>query len=91
MELVPNQVTEEEDQHYKSLLKKFWISVACTVPVFILSMGDMLPGQPVSQVIPYKVNAWIQLILTLPVVFYTCWIFFPKSMDIFQNMESKYV
>jgi Cu2+-exporting ATPase len=28
MELVPNQVTEEEDQHYKSLLKKFWISVA---------------------------------------------------------------
>ncbi|VTQ02484.1 Copper-transporting P-type ATPase [Sphingobacterium daejeonense] len=85
MELVPNQVTEEDDQHYRSLLKKFWISVACTVPVFVLSMGDMLPGQPISQVIPYKVNAWIQLILTLPVVFYTCWMFFQRAWTSFKT------
>ncbi|MGX1754128.1 heavy metal translocating P-type ATPase [Sphingobacterium sp. NPDC055346] len=85
MELVPNQVTEEDDQHYRDLLKKFWISVACTVPVFILSMGDMLPGQPISQVIPYKVNAWLQLILTLPVVFYTCWMFFQRAWTSFKT------
>lgn len=85
MDLVPNQVTEEDDEHYKSLLRKFWISVACTVPVFILSMGDMLPGQPVSQVIPYQVNAWIQLLLTLPVVFYTCWMFFERAWTSFKT------
>jgi len=85
MELVPNQVTEEDDKHYKNLLRKFWISVACTVPIFILSMGDMLPGQPISQFIPYKVNAWIQLILTLPVVFYTCWMFFQRAWTSFKT------
>ncbi|WP_293934281.1 heavy metal translocating P-type ATPase [Sphingobacterium sp. UBA6645] len=85
MDLVPNQVTEEEDQHYKDLLKKFWISVACTVPIFILSMGDMLPGQPISKIIPYHVNAWIQLILTIPVVFYTCWMFFERAWTSFKT------
>ncbi len=85
MDLVPNQVYEEDDEHYISLLRKFWISVACTVPVFILSMGDMLPGQPVSQVIPYQVNAWIQLLLTLPVVFYTCWMFFERAWTSFKT------
>ncbi len=85
MDLVPNQVTEEEDQHYKDLLKKFWISVACTVPIFILSMGDMLPGQPISKIIPYQVNAWIQLILTIPVVFYTCWMFFERAWTSFKT------
>jgi len=85
MDLVPNQVTEEEDQHYKDLLKKFWISVACTVPIFMLSMGDMLPGQPISKIIPYQVNAWIQLILTIPVVFYTCWMFFERAWTSFKT------
>ncbi|MGM1430292.1 heavy metal translocating P-type ATPase [Sphingobacterium lactis] len=85
MELVPNQVTQEDDQHYRDLLRKLWISVACTVPVFILSMGDMLPGQPVSKVIPYSVNAWLQLLLTLPVVFYTCWMFFQRAWTSFKT------
>lgn len=85
MELVPNQVTEEDDKHYKDLLKKFWISVACTVPIFILSMGDMLPGQPISKIIPYHINAWIQLILTIPVVFYTCWMFFQRAWTSFKT------
>ncbi|WKK57098.1 heavy metal translocating P-type ATPase [Sphingobacterium sp. BN32] len=85
MDLVPNQVTEEEDQHYKDLLKKFWISVACTLPIFILSMGDMLPGQPISKIIPYQFNAWIQLILTIPVVFYTCWMFFERAWTSFKT------
>ncbi|MGN5954432.1 heavy metal translocating P-type ATPase [Sphingobacterium lactis] len=85
MELVANQVSEEDDQHYRDLLSKFWISVACTVPVFILSMGDMLPGQPVSKIIPYHINAWIQLVLTLPVVFYTCWMFFERAWTSFKT------
>ena len=85
MELVANQITEEDDEHYKDLLKKLWISIACTVPVFILSMGDMLPGQPVSKIIPYSVNSWLQIIFTLPVVFYTCWMFFERAWTSFKT------
>ncbi len=85
MDLQANQGNAEEDKHYQDLLKKFWISLACTIPVFIISMGDMLPGQPISQFMPYKVQAWIQLLLSIPVVFYTCWMFFERAWTSFKT------
>ncbi|MFZ4260582.1 heavy metal translocating P-type ATPase [Sphingobacterium sp. HJSM2_6] len=85
MDLQVNQPDPEEDKHYQDLLKKFWISLACTIPVFILSMGDMLPGQPISQFIPYHIQSWLQLIFTLPVVFYTCWMFFERAWTSFKT------
>lgn len=85
MDLVANQVTEDDDRLYKDLSKKFWISVALTVPVFIMAMGDMLPGAPISQVIPPKINGWIQFALTTPVVFYTCWMFFERAWVSFKT------
>jgi Cu2+-exporting ATPase len=51
MDLVPMEPTEEEDATYKDLLKKFWISVGFTVPVFILAMGGMIPGNPISMLL----------------------------------------
>ena len=85
MDLVANQVEEDGDQVYNSLKKKLWISIALTLPVFILAMGDMLPGAPVSQIISPKTNGWIQLILTIPMVFYTCWMFFQRAWTSFKT------
>ncbi|SMG08502.1 heavy metal translocating P-type ATPase [Sphingobacterium psychroaquaticum] len=85
MDLVANQVDDAGDEVYQNLLRKLWISVALTVPVFILAMGDMLPGAPVSQVISPKINGWIQLILTTPIVFYTCWMFFTRAWTSFKT------
>ena len=75
MDLVPMEPTEEEDATYKDLLKKFWISVGFTVPVFILAMGGMIPGNPISKILSPEANGWIQLGLTVPVVFYAAWMF----------------
>ncbi len=85
MDLVGNALEDENDTTYKTLRKKFWISFALTLPLFILSMGDMLPGKLISQVIPSTTNAYIQLILTLPVVFYTCWMFFERAWTSFKT------
>ncbi len=39
---------KSEDDTYKNLKKKFWISAAFTLPIFILSMGGMFFEFPFS-------------------------------------------
>ncbi|MCL1669883.1 heavy metal translocating P-type ATPase [Elizabethkingia ursingii] len=87
MDLVPMEPTEEEDATYKDLLKKFWISVGFTVPVFILAMGGMIPGNPISKILSPEANGWIQLGLTVPVVFYAAWMFFERAWTSFKTWK----
>lgn len=82
MHLVPEEVSIQEDpageKAYRDMLRRFWISVACALPVFILSMGPML-GMPIDQVAGEQTWGWVQFVLSLPVVFYTAWPFFVKG------------
>lgn len=72
---------ESEDDTYKNLKKKFWISVAFTLPVFILSMGGMFFEFPFSS----KISGFLQLLFTLPVVFYTGWFLFKRAWISFKT------
>lgn len=81
MDLVPLNVQpeNEEDAAYRKMLKKFWIAVVLTIPVFILAMSEMLPSIG-SFLMDYKtVTGWISLVLTTPVVFYSGWQFFKRG------------
>ncbi len=55
----------------KVLLPRFWVALACTLPVFILAMGPMIPGFDLSAIIEIRANHWIQFILTTPVFFWS--------------------
>lgn len=72
-------VDDEDDTTYLQLKKKFKIALLFTLPVFILSMGGMIPGNPLSLLIPHHVADWIQFAFTLPVVFYAAWMFFERA------------
>lgn len=72
---------ESEDDTYKNLQKKFWISVAFTLPVFILSMGGMFFEFHFSS----RVSGILQLIFTLPVVFFTGWFLFKRAWISFKS------
>jgi Cu2+-exporting ATPase len=78
MDLVPLN-PQEEDTAYKDLLKKFKMAVGFTVPVFLIAMIEMVPDNPLSTVLPPKVSGWVQLALSLPVVFYATWMFFQRA------------
>ena len=79
MDLIPMTPTEDEDGTYKELLKKFKVAVLFTVPIFIISMGEMIPGNPISYVLPAGVSNWLQLLFSLPVIFYATWMFFQRA------------
>ncbi|KIA87366.1 heavy metal translocating P-type ATPase [Flavobacterium sp. AED] len=80
MDLVPMEPTDsEENKVYNDLVRKMKIAVIFTVPVFLITMSDMIPNNPLMKIM--DVSKWnlVQLILSLPVVFYACWMFFERA------------
>lgn len=80
MDLVTIEATgDEENKSYLDLVYKMKIALLFTIPIFIISMSDMIPNNPLLQVLDYSSWNWVQFILSLPVVFYACWIFFERA------------
>ena len=80
MELVPLEGNvEEEDKTYKKLLHKFIIASIFTIPIFIITMMEMLTNNPLFKIMGLKYWNWLQLALSIPVVFYATWMFFQRA------------
>ncbi len=78
---IPSKNNEHDDDTYLLLKRKFWISVAFTVPVFILSMGGMF----FDFGIPHKIQGYLELALTLPVLFYSGWFLMKRGWISFKT------
>lgn len=72
---------EQEDKTYAILKNKFIIALVFTLPVFLLSMGKMLVDLPFSP----KISAYLELILTLPVLFYAGWFLIKRGINSFKT------
>src|SRR5690625_7978297 len=42
-------------------------------------MQEMLPSQPIYQIMSVKTAYWLQGVLSIPVVFYATWMFFERA------------
>ncbi|KIC63062.1 heavy metal translocating P-type ATPase [Chryseobacterium taiwanense] len=83
MDLVkmPDTNDDGEDETYNILKRKFIISLIFTIPVFILSMGGMFINFPFS----HQIQGIIELILTLPVLFYSGWFLIKRGWVSFKT------
>ena len=80
MDLIPKQPdATSEEKNYKKLIKKFWMAVAFTLPIFLIAMSEMIPENPLYTVLEQTYWNWIQFALSLPVVFYATWMFFERA------------
>ena len=80
MDLVPMEPDlSAEEKTYKKLLKKFWVAVAFTLPIFIIAMSEMLTSNPLENLLEIEYWNWIQFGLSLPVVFYATWMFYERA------------
>jgi len=80
MNLVPKEPeASAEEKTYKKLLKKFWIAVAFTLPIFLIAMSEMIPNNPLYKIMEPRYWNWVQFGLSLPVVFYATWMFFERA------------
>lgn len=80
MDLVPMEpAPSAEEVHYKGLLRKFWVALGFTLPIFLIAMSEMIPDNPLYNLWSMKTWNWIQLALSIPVVFYATWMFFTRA------------
>ena len=50
------------------MTRRLWIATIFTVPLFLLAMSEMIPGDPVWHALGQRAIAWIELALATPVV-----------------------
>ncbi len=70
MDLEPKvvRVSEGPNPEYVAMRRRFAISAALTLPVFLISMGEMVPGVHIKEWLGFGWSEIIQLVLTTPVV-----------------------
>jgi P-type Cu+ transporter len=81
MALEPEEVSLEEVENPELIdfTRRLKISIPLTVPLLLLAMSDLIPGQPVQHAIPAWINAGIQFLLATPVVLWAGLPFFERG------------
>ncbi|GEC72514.1 Cu2+-exporting ATPase [Flavobacterium flevense] len=80
MDLVTVEASEEEkNKSYTDLWQKMKIALLFTIPIFIIAMSDMIPNNPLMNIMDMETWNWVQFVLSLPVVFYAAWMFFKRA------------
>jgi len=80
MALEPRTVTlEETNAELVDMTHRFWIGMALALPVLVLAMSDMIPGQPVKEIVSARISNWLQFILATPVVVWVGLPFFQRG------------
>ena len=87
MALEPRTVSVETDEspELRDMSRRFWISVASTVPLVIVAMGDMLPGRPISALLPHQARAVLELLLAILVCLWAAWPFYVRAVQSVRN------
>ncbi len=70
---------EETNPELSDMTRRFWIGVVLVVPIFVLAMADMIPGQPLRGIVSVNVSTWLSCILTTPVVAWVGLPFFQRG------------
>ncbi|HKK00901.1 MAG TPA: heavy metal-binding domain-containing protein, partial [Desulfuromonadales bacterium] len=82
MDLEPKEFSAEEAENPElvAMTRRFWVSLALSVPVLFLAMSaDLLPGQPLQRLLGTRTIVWIELVLSTPVVLWGGSIFFTRA------------
>jgi Cu+-exporting ATPase len=68
----------EDDSELRSMSRRFWVGLAVTIPLLVISMWGMEPRSPFHNLPPGWME-WLQLLLSTPVVLWGGWPFFERG------------
>jgi Cu+-exporting ATPase len=88
MALEPRQVDLDHDTSNPELAdmtRRFWLAAAFTIPLFIVAMGDLLPGEPISRMLSPRARTWLELALATPVCLWSAWPFYVRFAQSLRN------
>jgi Cu+-exporting ATPase len=70
---------EEENPELADMGRRFWISVALTIPLVAVTIGEHLPGHPLARIATMETLGWLEMVLATPVVLWGGWPFFVRG------------
>ena len=86
MALEPKEASAEEDtSELDDMWRRFKFSLALSLPLLIMTMGDMLPGVSFHHILGMTAFNWLQFILATPVVLWAGLPFFERALASFKT------
>src|SRR5512146_2572667 len=68
MALEPRNAPAEDNAELRDMTRRFWVSVALALPVFVMAMGSDLVPQAIPGFVSMRVLQWFDFALATPVV-----------------------
>jgi len=88
MALEPLEATAtEDDSELRDMTRRFWVSVALSLPLLVLTMSELVPALNLPHRIGEMRAAWLQALLATPVVLWGGWPFFVRGWRSFMTWK----
>ena len=86
MALEPMGIVQGDEPNHELIdfTRRFWSGVALGIPVIFLAMAPHV-GFSLDSLVPPRVSAWLQLVLTTPIFFWCGWPFLKRGWASLQN------
>jgi Cu+-exporting ATPase len=79
-------VADESNPELEAMSRRFWVCLVFTIPLLLLSMGEMVVGhEAIARFISGRNLAWLQFALATPVVLWGGYPFFARGMASIAN------
>jgi Cu+-exporting ATPase len=76
---------DEENPELIHMTRRFWVSVALTIPLPLIAMSNLGPGKSLERIVSMYWLGWVQFALATPVVLWGGWPFFVRGWQSIVN------
>lgn len=81
MALEPLIADDSENAELADMTRRFWLAAIFSIPLIVISMGDLLPGQPISKIFSPKWRVILEFLLVSPICLWSAWPFYVRGID----------
>ena len=78
-------VDDSENPELRDMTRRFWFAAALSVPILVITMGEMFFGHPFSRWLGAKWRVMLELVLATPVVLWSAWPFYVRALQSVRN------
>ena len=76
---------QEENPELREMSRRFWVSLALSLPLFLIAMSEFIPALELESIMPMRVWGLIEMALATPVVLWGAWPFFVRGWQSLVN------
>ncbi len=81
MALEPRTPVADENPELRDMRRRFWMAAGLTLPLVLLTMGDMLSSGAIGSWLPGRARSLVEMGLATPVVLWAGWPFFVRGWN----------